>query len=109
MMFTRRLEEEIGGLDEAFNPIQYEDLDFCYRARAKGYRVVYVPEVEVHHWESITSDGTPTLPNRYLIIKHGLLFKKRWRHMFENENGPTEEETQWRRIEMPSLEGRRRF
>jgi GT2 family glycosyltransferase len=109
MMFPKRLADEIGGLDEAFNPIQYEDLDFCYRARAKGYRVVYVPGVEVHHWESITSDGTPAIPNRYLIIKHGMIFKKRWRHMFEKEDGPSEDKTRWRSIEVPSLEGHRKF
>ena len=106
-MFPKSLTDEIGGLDEAFNPIQYEDLDFCYRARSKGYRVVYTHETEVHHWESITSDGTPVLHNEYLIIKHGMLFKKRWRHMFEHENGPSDEETKWKIITMPSLEGER--
>jgi len=108
MMFDADLPRQIGGLDEAFNPIQYEDLDFCYRARERGWRVIYTPDPVVHHWESITSDGTPALPNTYLIIKHGILFKQRWRHMFEKENGPPDEATRWRTIEMPSLEGRRR-
>ena len=107
-MFDGQLPKEIGGLDEIFNPIQYEDLDFCYRARSRGYRVIYTPDPVVYHWESITSDGTPALPNTYLIIKHGMIFKKRWRHMFEKENGPPDEQTQWKVIEMPSLEGRRK-
>ena len=108
MMFDAELPKEIGGLDEVFNPIQYEDLDFCYRAREKGYRVVYTPDPEVYHWESITSEGTTTLPNKYLIVKHGAVFKRRWRHMFENENGPSDEETKWRVIEMPSPDGPRK-
>lgn len=107
-LFRRSLYDEIGGLDEAFNPIQYEDLDFCYRARSHGYRVIYTPDPVVYHWESVTSDGTPALPNRYIIIKNGMLFKKRWRHMFENEDGPTDEETRWQVIEMPSPDGPRR-
>ncbi len=107
-IFRRRLYDEIGGLDEAFNPIQYEDFDFCYRARRRGYRVVFTPDPVVYHWESVTSDGTRAIPNRYVIIKNGLLFKKRWRHMFEKENGPTDAETRWRFIEMPSLDGQRR-
>jgi len=106
-MFPKSLYDTIGGLDEEFNPIEFEDFDFCYRARRKGYRVVYVPSVEIHHWESITSDGTASLPNTYLIIKHGMLFKKRWRHMFEKEDGPPDSETKWKKIEMPSLHGRR--
>jgi len=107
-IFRRSLYDEIGGLDEAFNPIQYEDLDFCYRARSRGYRVLYTPDPVIYHWESVTSDGTAAIPNRYVIIKHGMLFKQRWRHMFEQENGPSDEETRWKVVEMPSLEGPRR-
>ena len=107
-MFPKSLYEEIGGLDEAFNPIQYEDFDFCYRARSRGYRVIYTPDPVIYHWESVTSNGSAAIPNRYVIIKHGMLFKKRWRHMFEKENGPSDEETRWRSIEMPSPEGERR-
>jgi len=108
MVFPRRLYEQIGGLDEAFNPIEYEDLDFCYRARERGWRAFYEPSVEFYHWESITSEGTAKLPNTYLIVKHGMLFKRRWRRMFEREDGPSDEECRWQKIEVPSLEGRRR-
>jgi GT2 family glycosyltransferase len=106
-MFPRSLYEEIGGMDEAFNPIEFEDFDWVYRAREAGYRALYDPSVEMYHWESITSDGTERLPNTYLIVKHGVLFKKRWRHMFAVEDGPADEDCRWERIEVPSLEGRR--
>jgi GT2 family glycosyltransferase len=106
-LFRRSLYEEIGGLDEAFNPIEYEDLDFCYRARRAGGRCIYEPAVEMYHWESITSEGTPRLPNTYLIIKHGMLFKDRWRHMFENEDGPPDSECGWVPIRMPGPDGDR--
>ena len=108
MMFDAGLPRQIGGLDEVFNPIQYEDLDFCYRAREKGHRVIYTPDPEIYHWESITSEGTAALPNKYLIVKHGAIFKRRWRHIFEKEQGPPDEETKWQVIEMPSPEGRRK-
>ncbi len=91
--------EGAGGFDEAFNPVEYEDLDLCYKLRAQGGRILYEPSAELYHFESVTTAGTPSLPNTYLIVKHGLLFKRRWRHMFETENGPPDEETCWRRIE----------
>jgi GT2 family glycosyltransferase len=97
-MFPRRLVERIGGLDEAFNPVEYEDIDFCYRARENGYTVLYEPAAEMYHFESVTTAGTRALPNTYLIIRHGLLFKKRWQHMFSNENGPSDQETRWRAV-----------
>jgi GT2 family glycosyltransferase len=106
-LFRRSLYEQIGGLDEAFSPIEFEDFDFCYRARAAGGRCIYEPTVEVQHWESITSEGTPALPNAYLIIKHGVLFKERWRHMFENEDGPPDSDCKWVPITMPSPDGER--
>lgn len=107
-IFRRSLYDEIGGLDEIYNPIQYEDLDFCYRARERGHRVIYTPDPVIYHWESITSDQTRSFNNRYVIIKHGMIFKRRWRHMFEKENGPGDDETRWEFMDMPSLEGRRR-
>jgi GT2 family glycosyltransferase len=106
-MFPRAIYEEQGGLDEAFNPIEFEDFDYCYRARERGWRCFYEPTVEMFHWESITSDGTARLPNTYLIVKHGMLFKQRWRHMFEREDGPPDSACRWRRITVPSLDGHR--
>jgi GT2 family glycosyltransferase len=107
-IFRRSLYAEIGGLDEIYNPIQYEDFDLCYRARSHGHRVVYTPDPVIHHWESITSDGTPKLNNRYVIIKNGMRFKERWRSMFEHEDGPSDDETRWQFMDMPSPDGPRR-
>ncbi len=104
-LFRRNLYERIGGLDEAYSPVQFEDFDFCYRARAQGGACLYVPETEVWHWESVTSDGTAVLPNTYLIVKNGMKFKARWRGMFEQEDGPPDAECGWRVIEAPGLDG----
>ena len=101
-MLPKRILDLTGGFDEAFNPVEYEDIDLSYRVRSSGYKVLYMPQVEMYHMESITTNGTPSLPNRYLIIKHGLLFKKRWKHMFEKENGPPDEATKWR--DMPNTD-----
>ena len=42
--------EEIGGFDERYLPMYYEDADLCFEARERGLRVLYEPEaVIVHH------------------------------------------------------------
>ena len=51
--------------------------------------------------------GEPGKKNAVRIVKNGLKFKKRWRHMFEHEDGPADADCKWQKIEMPSLEGRR--
>lgn len=94
---------ETGGFDEAFNPVEYEDIDLSYRVRSRGYRILYEPAVEMYHFENATTRGTPSLPNTALIVRHGLLFKRRWRHMFSREDGPADEDTKWRQIETRGL------
>jgi GT2 family glycosyltransferase len=103
-MVRRDAFEKAGGFDEAFNPVEFEDFDLCYRIRSQGHRVVFDPAVEMYHFESVTTAGTPTLPNTGLIIRHGLLFKQRWQAMFENEQGPPDKETPWRRLRIGRLE-----
>ncbi len=103
-MARTELVREAGGFDEAFNPVEFEDFDLCYRLRARGHRIVYDPGAEMYHFESVTTAGTRALPNTALIIRHGLLFKERWRHMFEKEDGPPDDDTQWKSIRTPHLE-----
>lgn len=85
-----------GGFDEAFNPVQFEDFDLCYRLRERGGTLRYEPGVEMYHVESSTTQGTPGLANAEIVIRHGLLFKRRWKHRFAVEDGPADEETRWR-------------
>ena len=99
-----------GYFDEAFNPVQYEDIDYCYRVRHLGYKVRYIPSVEMYHFENVTTAMSPSLNSNYLIIKNGLKFKERWRFMYSKEGGPPENEMVWRDLphcpldELPALE-----
>jgi hypothetical protein len=52
----------------------------------------------MYHFESVTTQGTPTVHNAAVVVRNGLLFQKRWRHLFENEGGPDEAACRWRRI-----------
>lgn len=56
MMVKRSVYEELGGLEEELK-VAFNDVDFCLRARGKGYLVVYDPNVELYHFES-KSRGT---------------------------------------------------
>jgi GT2 family glycosyltransferase len=97
-MIRHELFDAVGGFDEVYNPVEFEDIDLCYKVRAKGYSVWYTPEVEMYHFENVTTEGTDSLPNTYLIVKNGMTFKKRWRYMFEKENGPAEADAKWKHI-----------
>jgi hypothetical protein len=49
LMFRRDVWERLGGLDEGFYPIWFEDVDFCRRATEAGYRIEYIPQVSAKH------------------------------------------------------------
>lgn len=56
LLATRRdLFSEFGGFDERFKPAYYEDVDYCFTLREKGYRVYYQPESVIVHFEGISS------------------------------------------------------
>lgn len=99
LLIPAALIQKHGGFDEAFHPVQFEDFDLVYRLREAGHPAVYTPAVEMYHFESVTTQGTPTVRNAAVVVRNGLLFQKRWRHLFERENGPDEEACRWRRIE----------
>lgn len=103
-LMRREVPEAIGGLDEVFNPAQFEDFDYCYRARQRGFRVLYEPAVEMYHFENVTTDGSADLNFRYITIKNGLTFKRRWRHVFEHEEGPPDTECVWQQLPTRPIE-----
>jgi GT2 family glycosyltransferase len=63
-LFIRRaVYEQIGGFDEGFF-MYSEELDYCRRARAAGWRVVYYPLAQVVHFEGKSSEQA--LPERHI-------------------------------------------
>jgi GT2 family glycosyltransferase len=51
----RALFRELGGFDARFKPAYYEDVDYCFTLREKGYRVYYQPESVIVHFEGASS------------------------------------------------------
>ncbi|MEX2300861.1 MAG: glycosyltransferase family 2 protein [Bryobacterales bacterium] len=49
LMFRREVWEKLDGLDEAFHPIWFEDVDLCWRIRESGARILFVPGAVARH------------------------------------------------------------
>lgn len=49
LMVRRAVWQELGGLDERFCPLWFEDVDFCRRIRDRGLSLYYVPEAVAKH------------------------------------------------------------
>ena len=71
---------ELGGFDLHFAPGYYEDTDYCFRLRDKGYRVFLQPESVVMHCEGGTAglDVSQGM-KRYQVVNQEK-FIARWQH-----------------------------
>jgi N-acetylglucosaminyl-diphospho-decaprenol L-rhamnosyltransferase len=49
LMVRRDVWKKLGGFDEQFYPVWFEDVDFCRRAVDAGYEIEYVPTVIARH------------------------------------------------------------
>jgi GT2 family glycosyltransferase len=49
LMFRREAWLRVGGFDENFWPVWFEDVDFCARLKAAGYRIWYEPAARATH------------------------------------------------------------
>ena len=72
LMVRRDVWEELGGFDERFYPLWFEDVDFCKRARDRGYRLRYTPLAVAKHTGGHSAGKIP-LENRQLYWYGGLL------------------------------------
>ncbi|MDD2859777.1 MAG: glycosyltransferase [Acidiphilium sp.] len=52
------LVKRLGGFDEGFKPAYYEEVDLCVRMIEAGFRIVYDPDVVVHHLEFGSASNT---------------------------------------------------
>ena len=53
MMIRADVFNEVGGFDESF-PIIFNDVDLCFKVRARGYLIVYTPYAVLYHHEGIS-------------------------------------------------------
>jgi GT2 family glycosyltransferase/SAM-dependent methyltransferase len=88
LMVRAELWRAVGGFDERYLPMYYEDVDLCFQARERGLRVLYEPAAVVVHVEGATA-GTDTEagPKRHQE-ENRPKFVAKWRERLEAENLP---------------------
>lgn len=67
LVVRREIYEQVGGLNERDLAVAYNDVDFCLRVRAAGYRNLWTPHAELYHHESVSrgDDDTPEKKARF--------------------------------------------
>jgi GT2 family glycosyltransferase len=74
MLISRACLAKVGGFDEDAFAVAYNDVDFCLRAGANGFRVILTPFTTLIHHESASrgSDETPANRARFQRDKESL-------------------------------------
>lgn len=54
LMIKKNLYQELGGLEERYLSVAFNDIDFCIRLREKGLLNIYEPAAVLYHHESVS-------------------------------------------------------
>ncbi|GJM11779.1 MAG: hypothetical protein DHS20C12_01820 [Pseudohongiella sp.] len=57
LLFRNSSFQSLGGFDLDYAPAYYEESDFCIRLQKQGLRIVYVPNVQITHYEFASTGG----------------------------------------------------
>ena len=83
LLCRRELYEEVGYMDEELFKVAFNDVDFCLKLMEKGYRNVYVPYVELYHYESKTRGYEYSKEKEERFNRESDNFKSKWKEILE--------------------------
>jgi GT2 family glycosyltransferase len=85
LLVRKSLYEAVGGLDEKELVIGYNDVDFCLKVRAKGYRNLICAEADLTHHES-ASRGEDLSGEKLLRFRNeGAVLRVRWGDLLDRD------------------------
>ncbi|SFS66623.1 glycosyltransferase [Marininema halotolerans] len=77
LLTRREVLKEVGEFDERFTPGNFEDDDWCFRARLLGYRLILCQDTFIHHHGSV-SFGREEQRFAELLEKNRQVFEQKW-------------------------------
>lgn len=66
LMVRREVINSVGLLDVAFDPLYFEDIDWCYRIKKSGWRVCFIPDYKIVHLYD--RESARSIVNRMTVI-----------------------------------------
>jgi GT2 family glycosyltransferase/SAM-dependent methyltransferase/glycosyltransferase involved in cell wall biosynthesis len=88
LMVRASLWRDMGGFDERYLPMYYEDVDLCFEARERGLRVLYEPTAVVVHLEGATAGVDTESGHKRHQEENRPKFVSKWRHRLQSEHLP---------------------
>lgn len=77
LMVRRSVFEEVDGMEEEF-VVALNDVDFCMKIRAAGYRILWNPYAKLYHYESKSRGYEDTMEKQARFQSEIERFQKKW-------------------------------
>jgi len=68
----------LGGMDEVFFPINFNDVDYCLKLRAQGKRIIFTPYAKLLHLESASRGSVQSAHRKRLFERELRSLRARW-------------------------------
>ena len=78
LALRREVFEAVGGLDAVNLPVAFNDVDFCLRIRAAGWRILWTPFAELYHLESASRGRDLTAEKARRFVGEIGYMRRRW-------------------------------
>lgn len=78
VMFSKKVYEHVGLMDEDFGVGFFEDDDYCNRVHEAGYEVAILDDVFIHHHLSASFDKMKSTAKQALMEKNKEIYEKKW-------------------------------
>ena len=89
IILRKSIWEIIGGSDEKYSSIYYQDIDFSFKMRKYGYKVMYQPRSVVEIYEGILNEDKISKRIKNYKFKNKIKFIKKWRDELMNQEKET--------------------
>ena len=73
MLCSKKVFADTGLMDERYF-VYYDDNDFIFRAKNKGFKIFYMPSIEVFHKVSFSTGGAESLFSIYYLNRNRIYF-----------------------------------
>ena len=85
LMIRRSTFQEVGGFEEKQLRVGFNDIDFCLRVHAAGYRNLWTPFAELYHHESV-SRGLEDTPEKHERFQAEVAcMRQRWGALLDSD------------------------
>ncbi|MCJ2014450.1 glycosyltransferase family 2 protein [Methylobacterium sp. J-076] len=81
---TRDKYRAVGGFDAEAFPVDFNDVDFCLRLGAAGWKCIWTPAAELYHFESF-SRGPSVGAKRERFEREAARFTERWLQVIRHD------------------------